>query len=464
MISLFKINDPFRIVILLGLLLVCALPQIIIGIPALQPTLYHALLGEALQGGNTLYADVYDNTPPLAAGIYWIIHSLFGRSVVALQLISILLIAFQALLFGLLMNKKEVFDEKNYLTALFYGIFMLLSFDFLTLPPVLMAQTFLLLMLRNLFRMNETSSEQDVFMTAVYLGIASLFYLPCFVFLLVALIGSILFSSFTPRHLLLIIYGFILTIAVVLTYFFYFGTVESIVEQLITLEIPMRVYASVEELWWIMLIPSIFLIASFFKIFRDGRFIVYQSNTQLLMLFWLLAAFVTLFVTNEFAVYQLILFVPPLGFFMTHFILLTRRAILAEAYVWLLLVALIFVNYNSLYGIFSKLQMVSYKEIKLVTKENFRLANKKVLVLGDEIAYYQNNYCTVPFLNWQLSRQDFDNLNRYDALVRIASALSKNYPDVVVASPSLMKTLQQRIPLLRDEYFLQQEEGIFLRK
>ncbi|GAB4326869.1 MAG: hypothetical protein OHK0038_00360 [Flammeovirgaceae bacterium] len=444
------------------MLLIAMLPQMIIGIPDTLPVLYHALIGESLQDGKTLYAEVYDNTPPLAAGVYWIFHSIFDRFSIALTIFSILLIVFQAFIFGLAINSKEVYSEKNYLPSLFYGIFMLISFDFATLPPALMAQTFLLLMLRNLLKMNEDSSEQDVFMTAAYLGIASLFYIPCVAFLLVTLIGSVLFSSFTPRHLLLILYGFILVLASALTYFFYFGSVESIFEQFFVINVPTRNYARWEEVLWLMLIPSFLIVASFFKIFQDGRFIVYQTNTQLLMGIWLFVAVLTLIFSNEFATYQLILFVPPLSFFTTHFILLTKRLFLTEIYGWTILLTVLLVNYNSLYGWIPSLQKVDYQKMYIKEMPDFEIQGKKILVLGDDISYYKNNQPTCPYLNWKLSRKDFDYLDQYEAIVRIAKQLENNYPDVVVDPQNLMNKLLIRIPAMKEMYE-KKENGVYVK-
>jgi hypothetical protein len=444
------------------MLLIAMLPQMIVGIPDTLPVLYHALVGESLQEGKTLYEEVYDNTPPLAAGVYWLFYSIFDRYSIALPIFSIFLIVFQAFIFGLSMNNKEVYSEKNYLPSLFYGIFMLLSFDFATLPPALMAQTFLLLMLRNLLKMNEDSSEQDVFMTAAYLGIASLFYLPCIVFLLVTLIGSILFSSFTPRHLLLILYGFILIIASALTYFFYFGSVESIFEQLIVIDVPTRDYVRWDEVFWLMLIPSVLIIASFFKIFQDGRFIVYQTNTQLLMGIWLFASVITLILSNEFATYQLLLFVPPLSFFITHFILLTKRHFLSEVYGWVILLTVLLVNYNSLYGWFPSLQKIDYHKMYLQEISDFNVQGKKILVLGENISYYQNNFPTSPYLNWQLSKKDFDYLDQYEAIIRIASQLENNYPEVIIDSQNLMNKLSIRIPEL-NRIYEKRENDIYVK-
>lgn len=438
------------------------LPQMIAGIPDTLPVLYHALVGEALQDGKTLYAEVYDNTPPLAAGVYWMFYSIFDRFSIALPIFSIFLIVFQAFIFGLAMNNKEVYSEKNYLPSLFYGIFMLISFDFATLPPALMAQTFLLLMLRNLLKMNEDSSEQDVFMTAAYLGIASLFYLPCFAFLLVTLIGSILFSSFTPRHLLLILYGFILIIASALTYFFYFGSVESIFEQLIVIDVPTRNYSRWDEIIWLMVVPSVLIVASFFKIFQDGRFIVYQTNTQLLMGIWLLAAVITMILSNEFATYQLLIIVPPLSFYTTHFILLTKRLFLAEIYGWAILLTVILVNYNSLYAWFPSLQKIDYQKMYVQKTPNFNIQEKKILVLGDDISYYQNNLPTSPYLNWQLSKKDFDYPDQYEAIIRIATHLENNYPEVIIDPQNLMNKLIIRIPTLKEMYE-KKENGIYMK-
>ena len=50
------------------------------------------LLGQKMGEGNLLYADIWDNTAPLAAGVYWLLDVLFGRSAMAHHVVSLLLV------------------------------------------------------------------------------------------------------------------------------------------------------------------------------------------------------------------------------------------------------------------------------------------------------------------------------------------------------------------------------------
>ena len=66
-----------------------------------------------------------------------------------------------------------------------YMLFMNLYFDFLTLTPALMSMTFVLLAINNLIKRMDNKTRDELFLlTGIYLGVATLFYLPSFLFFL----------------------------------------------------------------------------------------------------------------------------------------------------------------------------------------------------------------------------------------------------------------------------------------
>ena len=142
MLSFFRINDPYRLAFVLVLLLIFRLPFIIYGIPLTLPELKWMLVGEAMANGKMLYRDIWENIGPLSAFIYQSVDFLFGRSQLAYQLISLILVFIQAVIFNRLLLINKAYNENSYVPALIYTICMSMTFEFLTLSPILILSEF----------------------------------------------------------------------------------------------------------------------------------------------------------------------------------------------------------------------------------------------------------------------------------------------------------------------------------
>ena len=164
------------------------------------------LIGEALAGGKDMYKDIWDFTGPLAAGTYSIIHLLFGKSVLAYRTVSIILVVIQCGIFNNLLLKNKAYNQNTYIPALLYMLFMHLSFDFITLSPILMGMTFTLLGINNLFQRMDNTTRDDLFVRiGLYLGIATLFYLPFFFYFVVIIISLLIYTGSILRRIFLMI-------------------------------------------------------------------------------------------------------------------------------------------------------------------------------------------------------------------------------------------------------------------
>src|SRR5690606_21326684 len=149
--SFFRINDPFRMIGSLLLLLVLRSPYWFMDLPLLQAELVWTLIGERMAAGHSMYVGIIDDTGPLSAGAYWLISLVAGRSVVAFHLAAGALLLFQIAFFNSLLIQYKAFEDNTYIPALVMTILLGFSYDFLILSPALMGTTFILLSLGQLF-------------------------------------------------------------------------------------------------------------------------------------------------------------------------------------------------------------------------------------------------------------------------------------------------------------------------
>jgi hypothetical protein len=148
---------------------------------------------------------------------------------------------------------------------------------------------------------------------------------------------------------------------------------------------------------------------------------------------------------------------PPLTFFITHFLLLVRRRWLAEAFVWVLLIGTSTVAYASRYNL---IKQVNYANL-LVTEPASTLSAKRLLVLDDDWAVYRDNELATPFLNWQLSEEIFSQPEYYDNLLKVYDGFIADPPEIIRDKNNMLKPFLDRIPALNKLYY---KNGIYYNR
>ncbi|MEH0158277.1 hypothetical protein V6R21_29725 [Limibacter armeniacum] len=455
MLEFFKINDPIRIIGALLILLAIRLPLILGGIDITLPEIGWMTLGEALANGKKMYLDVWDNTGPLAAGIYWILFNIGGKSQWLMQLLSILLVMHQAYIFNRTLLRNNIYNQKNYIPAVLYVIFMCMSFDFLTLPPVLIALSFLLQVLRSVIRLDNRSLDQEVFSIGAWTGVATLIYIPSIFFLAMAILSLASFRISSIRKLFLAIYGFVLVIVFYMSYPFFNDGLQEFLNQYVYsyFSLPTVKYITLPEIIRLCIAPGIFLTLAIFRTFTDRNFVNFQVSCQQIMLIWVATAAAAVFFSVDLAPYQLILFVPALSFFGTHFLLIQRRKLFAELTFLVSSGAIVALMYLSYHRSIPSDSFVDYKNY-IATEDQIGKAikGKKLLVLGEDISYYKNNTLATKYYNWDLSQKHLSKLNNYAIISAVYKEFEKDIPEVIIDQHGLAEQLFIHAPILAEKY------------
>lgn len=419
------------------------------------PELDHMLVGEKLSNGASLYDEVWENIAPLSAGVYMIIDYLFGRSQQAYYWIALFIVFFQCYLFNRLLLNNKAFNENTYVPGLIYGLLMTYFFDFLTLTPTLMSQTFILLALNNIFNHIEFRAKRDekILNIGIYLGLAALFYLPNMIFAISTLIIFAFFTGTVARRYLLMIFGITLPLAISAIYFLITDRLSEFIYSFINpfIALNKQVYFGWLDSIILFGLPLMLLLASFLRMTQRARFTNYQTRLIQAMFVWLVFAGLYILISNRYTPNIFVVGVSGLAFYFSHFLLLIRRKLVSEVVFGVFLIGVVSIVLGGHLGFYSPDELVN-KEKYLITGEEKSLEGKKVLVLGEDLKTYVNCKPATPFLDWQMSRRLFMNLEYYDNQTIIYQGLINDPPEVIIDPNRVIPEIFNHMPGLASKY------------
>ncbi|MEM6844549.1 MAG: hypothetical protein AAF632_20180 [Bacteroidota bacterium] len=456
MLTFFRVNDPYRIPLIFGLLLIVRLPFFFGDGFLTLPELNWMLVGENLAEGNRLYTQLWENIGPLSALIYRLVDVLFSRSQVAYVILAAVLITYQCLIFNDFLLTKKAYHENTYVPALVYALLTCLSFDFYTLSPVLLSLTWVLLALRNIFyRIESQSRDVRILSTGIFIGLAVLCYLPSVIYFLSSLLAYLFFANLSLRRFFLLLYGFALPLLIAFTYFFLIEASGGFIQQyLLSLRtIERSPYIGDWRLLIVGLVPLAFLLVSAYRLGQYRRYTNQQGKLQRIMGIKILAALATLLLVRQLAPYHLLYFVPPIAFFITHFLLIIRRTLIAELVTAGLALLLVFNGYALLFNFFS-LQRVTHSTNLMVQSTDYDelVAGKQVVFFGHNLSVYRNAYLATPYLNWSLAEKQLANLDDFKNVSLVSTAFQNDMPELIIDESGLIDDIFERIPAIKTAY------------
>ncbi|MDX5436448.1 MAG: hypothetical protein LPK03_04600, partial [Pontibacter sp.] len=384
MISYFRSILPSRLVLLILLFLGIQLPLILLDIPATAPELLHMLVGERLADGYSMYRDIYDNTAPLSALVFWLLDVAAGRSFLAYRLTAMGLLLLQALLLNNILNRHNVYASKNYLPALLYLVLGSLSFEYNMLTPLLIGNTFLILSLPYIITLSREGFDNSrLFVGGFMLGLAAMCFLPLGVFLLVGIFAVIFFASNTFRSTMLMLCGFAFPYAVLLTYYLYTNTGQEFLELHLLrpwqLQVAfLRPPADVAKL---MAIPAVILLLSLLSAASLPQRLVFQVKFQQLMWVWLVASLLVIFTRDEISVATFVLVLPAVAYFGEFLFTSNRKPWLLNVIFLVVLAGVLVLRYRRIIGI-NEFLLLDESPLLLPEQPPLAIQNKTVVVLG----------------------------------------------------------------------------------
>jgi hypothetical protein len=468
LLGYFRINDPYRLVIIFILLLILRLPYLISSEWLSIPELKWMLIGERMNDGAMLYVDIWDDIAPLSALVYKGINFAAGRALIAFQVLGLMVFYFQIFYINLIALRLKMYNENNYLPALFYGILGLLSFNMLTLSPVLMGMTFVLFSINNLLRHVESRNRTDANLINIglFTGIAMLFYLPFAFAIFIHAVILLFFTNTLTRRYLLLLYGLIMPIAMTWVYYVWNGETSNFYHNY--LFALFRAHpASILSLKTILILSGLtvllYVFASF-KTLSGSGFNIFQVRIQKTMFFASVVSLGIWLLYSDRAGYSLVVFVPWAAFFFAHFFLSIRSGLKRELSFLVYLLSILILYFGVAFRLPAINGHVDYADLIVQQQADQRIPyrDKKILVLGPDIQPYLHGKVSTPYFNWSLSKDQLEGLNYYDNLEAIGRNIRGDMPDYIIDQVGLVPRLFEKIPLLGRE-FVPVGNGIYKR-
>jgi hypothetical protein len=400
-----------------------------------------------------MYAEVADNTAPLAAWFHALLDVVFGRSLLARHILAFLLIFFQSAYLGIIFITKKVFNENTFIPSMIFSVLFFFSFDTIALTDELLGSGFLLLALNNLFKEIEFRMPRDetTFNLGIYISLASLFYFPYVTFLFAVLISLFLFARASGRKYLLLIFGFLLPHLFILSFTYLRDSSSRILEYYYgsSLSIGTVFMMPLKGLLLLGAVGIFYLLISIVMLNRLARFSKYQAQTLQSIFLWMGFCFIYFIFCPELRPQTLVVLIPPLTFLLTHFLLLIRRRKFAEMNTLILLIGTITISYLARYD---KLASADYSKLYVNPVPDNPIKDKRILVLNGTKAYYLNNTPATRFINWDIAKSVFENPDYYESQTDVYDAFKLDAPDVIIDKQDLMKPFLDRMPEFKKQY------------
>ena len=462
MLSYFRINDPYRLIIIFVVLILFRLPYFISSSWHTLPELSWMIIGERMNEGALLYIGIWDDIGPLSAWVFRSIDFVFGRSPLALQIFGLLLFFYQLSYTNYISLKYKMYNENNYLPALFYGILGLTFFNIITLSPQLLGLTFILLSINSFFNHVETRNKTDgnLLNIGLFIGIAALFFLPYIFMIFVHIIGLLFFTNTIKRRYLLLIYGVGIPFIFCWLIYVWIGNTQDLFDiyfhSLVSFD--SETYLSYKSIFIISGFTILLYILSAFKILSGFGFTIFQVRSQKMMFFAsLVMAFVFVFYSDKDG-YSLVMFFPWFSFFLSHFFLSIKNSLKRELSFLIYFLSIVTLYIGITFQSFNLNTIIVLDSLIINTEPSNELyTDKKILVLGPDIKPYYFGKQASPYFNWSLSKDQLENLKYYDNLQAVDKNIRSDMPEFIVDQIGLAPELFNQIPLLGMEY---EETGI----
>ena len=454
MLRFFKYNDPYRLLAVLIFTCLLSIPFFIWPASLTIQQLKDFLVGEAVADGKTMYVQVVDSTPILYAWILGILNFVFGRSMIAFKIIALLILFFQASYFSMVLIRNKVYTESNYLSALIYVVIAFFFFDVIWISPELLGSGFLLLAINNLFKEVEFKTQRDetILNLGLWIGLASLIIFSYTIFLFGSLIILMLFTRLNLRRAFLMIFGFLLPHILIMLSFYFWGHLNFLIDyfykpNLFWSSHPLVNLLSIAKLGSVVIA---YLLFSWFMLNREARFTKYQSQILQVMYVWLLIAVIEIIFARERTPHSFITLLPPLTYFISHYLLLIRRKWIAEMMLWIFLSGVPSIGILAQKGSFTSIDYSKFKIAESKYANQFK--DKRILVLADELSVLANNKPASYFLNWQLSKEVFDHPDYYENVILVSDSFDKDQPEIIIDPENKMEKFFDRLPKFKTQY------------
>jgi hypothetical protein len=152
-----------------------------------------------------------------------LIFNALGHYSLVIKMATIALLIYQAIQINRLVSLNRLTVENSLFAGVFYLLILSLSLEFIPLQAPLIANTFIIVMLMDIFKQTRNVDlHLNIFNVGLWAGLASLFYFPYIIFFPAGLLGVIYLRSFKSIDLFRALLGLLIPYFLVGTCLFLF--------------------------------------------------------------------------------------------------------------------------------------------------------------------------------------------------------------------------------------------------
>jgi hypothetical protein len=452
MLRFFRLNDPYRLLFVFAIILVLGIKTELEFPTITTPELNGILVGEMMADGKRLYTEVWDSMPPLTAYTQYVFDLMFDRSELPRHMISWLFIFFQAAFFGILLINNRAFNESNYLPSLLFSVLAFFSFDTVSFTREILGSTLLLLAINNLLKEVEFKRQRDETMhnLGVYLGLASLCVFSYLIFFVGVIVLLFLFTRVEPRRFLLFLFGFLLPHLLLNTWYFWNGEFTYLWANFYAANVEWSPVSlvSAKSLLVLTALPLVYLVFSLIMLRRDARLTKYQSQIFQVMFFWLIFGLLEIFFSRQRTPQSMLVCIPPIVYFINHYLLLINRKWIAETMLWIFVIGILAM---ASLAVRNKWVPVDYSKLFVATSSSTE-SGKKIMVLADDLTPFLQNKPAGIFLEWSLTEPVLNDPQYYQHVLAVTDAFQKGAPDLVIDPENKLEVFMPFLPEIQRKY------------
>lgn len=261
--------------------------------------------------------------------------------------ISLLLIVLQAFFLTAVINRQAVLRDATHLPALLYVVLMSCFPEQLSFNPLLFANFFIIIFLNSIFNFFRSDTAVfEVFDAGLFIGIACLFYWPCFFLFPLIWAGLFVLRPFQWREWMASILGLILPFLFFGAILYWFNmlsynSMKAVLEPFYKVEFS-TAYNGTYIILFIILV--VILLASLLRFSQDlNTFAKVRTRKFLAIIVWFfLFAGLSYLVSVKRTMISLSFLAIPLSVILSNYFLSLKNQFLAELIFLLLLAAVIY--------------------------------------------------------------------------------------------------------------------------
>ncbi len=297
-----------------------------------------------------LWAKVFTNTIPMIAPIpasplYHLVFKLFNGLPVVCAFISIAMLVLQALLINHILVQNDLIPRKSYIAAFLFVISLSFFNATIVLNPALIAGLFIVSALWLIFRLyEEEEAYQHVFNIGTLISIASMFYLPAVIFMLLVWAGFIIYRIYKWREWFISILGFLWPYLFLATYYYWNDCLISkiVVYKTALGFINLYDFSPTNYVYMVIAFLGLLTLASVFKLLGVINEKQIRIRKFISFLIWfLIISFVALSISAGFGINGFLIILVPFSVLFSLYLSFLKRSLIGDIALLLLLMLII---------------------------------------------------------------------------------------------------------------------------